>query len=487
MVMPVSQFFTTLPNQPSVQRRPLFTSIPYSSGTHPSTYGPRNFHYSRYWRDFRRNPELMSPITIMITDIMGDKPIFVAPDGKKLGRNKMLEADKFWQLNRGKETVSGCLYDMFTTGDGYIWKGSPTKDQVNDISKEIIDRYAAVRKLSSKERDNLYIKTIQDEDLKKPKIFDYIASSTVSIESTPQEIIGYIQRSNGLEINFNPKEVIHFRFMTIDGKVEGFSPVEALFAEIALLWLVKGNMIAVMENGGAPDQVYILPKEIAGSKNHDLLVDTLTKYKSVRQRHGGMVFTGEVNIEKVGSDVKDLEYQELALYITSNIAYSFQIPVTRIPYLIGKAASGGDSGGLAEKGYWTRISEIQDMIENLLNNQMFDKLGWAIRFNRSYKQDEVREAQVFNMNIDSVQKAESMLHAHKKRFKVEKIVEILDVSPNDLEEIPEDELLTPLEKSGMMGQNMLNNNNINKEPDNRKRADTKKNVANQKGVESAGA
>jgi len=39
-------------------------------------------------------------------------------------------------------------------------------------------------------------------------------------------------------------------------------------------------------------------------------------------------------------------------------------------------------------------------------------------------------------------------------------------------------MLTPEMRTGLMNQNVLSNNSVNKEPDNRKKAATKRNVAN---------
>lgn len=476
MVLPVTKFFSRIGPGSTSQGRPLLNTIPISSTQNAAHIGSRNFDYKKFWYDYRTSPELLSVINTLTTDILGDRPEWVAPDGSQLGRNTILKAQRFWRENRGKETVNAWLHDAAVTGDGFLWMSRLTLEQRKEIARRMILKFGAG--MTSKERDMFLIKAIQDEDLKKPKAFDYVASSTVTIESNNREILGYVQRSLGQEESFKPEEIIHLRWNTINGFVEGFSPVEALAAEIALLWLVKGNMVAVMENGGAPDQMFIMENEIAGGPNHNYLVDQLTKYKSVRQRHGVLVFTGKVEPKDITGKIEDLQFKELALYITSNIAYAFGMPVTRIPYLIGTAATKGDSGGMSEQGYWNKISEIQDTVEDLLNLQMFESMGWHIKFNRKYKQDEIREANVFSMNTDTVQKMQTILKQKGKSLTDGKLTELLGISQNDLRELTEEEKMNPMERSGMMGQNLLDNLSLEKEPDNRKRADTKRNVAN---------
>ena len=466
--------------------RPLINQFPVNSISHPSRLGTAQFDLKKFWHYFRKNPELMSPIWLKINDIAGDRPHWVSNDGleQPLGRNTEKKAKKFWVENRGKETIKAFLFDRYVTGNGYIWVGKPTLEERMNAVKEIMAAFKS--RLSIKEYNKALLLKSQDEDLKLPKKFDYVASSSVQIEFDNYEILQYVQQVSGIRKNFTPKEIIHSRLMTIDGQVVGFTPIESLWAEISLLWLVKGNMIAVMENGGSPDTAVVMENEIAGGPNHKYLVDVLTKYKSVSQRHGMLVLTGKANFEKIGSEVSDLQYKELALYITSQIAYALHMPVTRIPYLIGSSATNGDSGGLSESGYWKSCSEEQDEIEDLLNTQLFGPLGWWIRFPRGYKQDEVRESQTNSMNADTITKYQSIGREYKKKPTLTKVNQLINFKDDDWEDIPEDELLDPLEKTGLMNQNMLSTLNTEKEPDNRKRADTKKNVANQKGAEEAG-
>jgi len=476
MVIQINNFFAPISPTTTRRHKPLLNTFPVLSGTNPSILTTDRFDYRRFWSEFRRSPELMSPIWIMISDIMGDRPHWVTNDGKDrpLGRNILNKANQFWIQNRGKETFKACLFDMFITGDGYIWKSPATN--APEVVKEVCDKFKYV--LTESQLNRLKIKSMQDEDIKRIRKVDYAASTTMTINSDNHDILSYTQMSCGQTIHFKPDEIVHIRLMTVDGKVYGFSPVEALAAEIALLWLVKGNMIAVMENGGSPDYAVVMENEIAGGPNHQYMVEQLTKYKAVRQRHGALVLTGKVNFEQIGTEVKDMEFKELALYITSQIAYAFGMPVTRIPYLVGSAASKGDSGGLAESGYWKKIADIQDSIEDIFNNQLFGPLGWWIRFPRGYMQDEVREAQTLSMNADTITKAQTIYREYKKKPNLKKINSILNFDEDDLEDMTEDELMTDLERTGMMNQNMLDSQSVQKEPDNRKRADTKRNVAN---------
>jgi HK97 family phage portal protein len=481
MVLPISQFLTRSTSQTSIyENRPLFTSIPTSWGI--SRINNIISDYRLFWQKFRQSPELVAVLSIPITDILGDRLEWVDESGEELGRNKRLSAEKFWRDNQGKETLRAFLFDLFLTGDGFLWKAYADKESVLRAVKEVLKKKNY--KLDRLQIKELVVKAVQDEDMKKPKKFDYVASSTVKIIHDEFEIYGYEQQANGKTSQFDVEEIIHHRYMTLNGMVRGFSPVESLASELLLLQLVKGNMISFMQNGGTPDKVFILPKEMANSKNHNSLIDALQKYKKIENKHGNLVFTGEIDIKDLQVNPKDLEYKDLALYITSNLAFVYGIPVSRIPYLIGNSATKGDSGGLSESGYWNRISDMQDTIEDVLNNQLFSELGWHIKFQRKYKQDEVREAQTSSMNADTVTKYQTILMKNQKQLKVSKVLNLLGMHEEDIEEFIMDPMQQQ-EQTNLMNQNMLDNSQMNNEPDKQKKNQTKRNVANQKGSAEA--
>lgn len=484
-MIPLTEFLTrkNIFTGQASQHRPLLQDIPNAGGT--VRFGYNEASYKAFWNQFKNCPELVAVLSTIITDILGDRPCWTKPDGKQLGRNKQLEADRFWRENRGKEMLSGMLYDLLLTGDGYLWTGRPTEKEKITAFKEVLQRRGLLNKKIDVETKAVLQKAALDEDYGKPKKMEYVASSTVSILNDEYEVLGYEQNVRGIPQKFSTQEIIHFRYMTINGEVCGFSPVASLAAEIVLLRLVKGNMLSFMRNGGSPDKVFILPKEIAGSRNHEYLVEMLRKYKAVENYHGNLVFAGEIEVNDLAGNPKDMEYKDLALYITSNIAFAWGLPATRIPYLIGTNSSRGDNGGISDAGYWNKIASKQDDIEDLLNSQLFEELGWHIRLPRKYKQDEVREAQTANMNADTVSKVQLLLAKSKKQLTVEKTLDLLDLSYDDVEEANEVIMQTVMQPSGTEGQNRLPNSQVNKEPDAQSRANTKRNVANSKGVAQA--
>lgn len=477
MVLPVLNLFNKVPGDPTPDR-PLLNNVPNDFRTVANRVNSFRANYTRFWRWFKQSPELIGVISVPITDIIGDRPLFFDRDGTILSPIRENKSRTFWMQNRMKETMRAILFDMFVTGDGYAWIGKFNAERRMEIVKEALKGYDI--KLKTKEAYNkLLLKASQDEDLKLPKRFDYIASSTTQILNDNFEILGYRQMASGLTKDFEPKEVIHFRYETLDGRVDGFSPVEALFREFSLLYFVKGNMQAYMDNGGHPDKAVILKNTEVGSQAYQRMEEQWRAFKDVRARNGSMLLTGDVDIKNLNDSIRDLEYKELALWCSSNIAFAFNLPVTRIPYLIGSSATKGDAGGIAESGYWNMISEKQDMIEDLLNTQIFlPAFNTMIRFPRKYKQDEIREAQAASMNADTVVKMQQIYKQRGMSLNLKKINELLKVTTSDIVELTDEEMMTPEQRTGLMNQNLLDNMSVEREPDNRKRADTKRNIAN---------
>lgn len=479
MVLPLKKYISQSGKTKS--KRPLLNSMPYSATTTVNRYGSFNQQYANFWKRFKNSPELYGIVNILVTDIIGDRPLWTQPDGFPLGRNKRIQAQRFWRGNRVKETLKAILFDMFITGDGYGWKAKASLQEKESAVKKILMYYKET--LDPSDYSRLFIKSMQDEDLKRTKKFDYIPSSTVKIESDHFDILGYVQHSQGLKVNFKPQEVLHFRLNTIDGNVQGYSPVQSLIKELTLLYFVKGNMLSYMQNGGKPDLLFTMENSQPNSNSYNSFKQALLDFKKLENTHGNLLSTGKVDVKDLSfGKERDMEYQNLALWTISGMLFAFGIPVTRVPFLIGKAASGGDSGGMAEAGYQSMISEKQDEIEDIMNYQLFEELGFHMKLPRHYKQDEVREAQTLSMNADTVSKIQNIYRQQGKKIKVNKINELLDIGMDDLEELPKEEQM--IFDPAMRNQNMLDNNSINKEPDNRKRADTKRNVANSKNNKS---
>jgi len=456
-------------NKPN-QRPLLNTRLPMgsSNGRHVGMSSIQR-QKKQLWEWFKSRPELNSPVFVRVNDTVKQVD-FYRPDGKALGRNKRLEAESFWEENFIDDVLKSIWFDAIVNGSGFGWKGFLSKEQI----KEAIDK--ACDKLEIKEASfkEFLIKSM-DEDLRKPRLFDYLAASTVDINYTETEIHSYTQTVNTTTRNFTPEEIIHFPFSRVNGQVDGYTPVASLGPELILLWFIKENMLAYMRNGGYPKKVFSLPEELANSSNHDYLVQQLETYGAVQNRHGNLVLTGKVDVMDLEEKMKDMEYEKLAKYVTGNIAYALQIPNSRLPYnLDGKANS--DAGGLAEAGYWSMIEADQRKIETLLNTQLFKRMGFIIKFKKTHRIDDLRQTQAMSMRADAIQKTQAILREKGKSLTNEKMISIMELGVEDVEEASPQEL-QGTNGTNLRNQNLMNNQELMRGDGGMKKSDTYRRAA----------
>lgn len=343
------------------------------------------FSYTRLVQEIRKAPEVIGILKAIQTDICSDGYTFVGP------ARKIEAAKKFVEANRFRTEFSACVFDWLLFGNGALWKGKISGSKI----KEVAEKAAKITGIDLSEYE---IKQLMDEETNPMKSIKCAPWSTMNIEMNKNKTMvkGYHQIISGeTPTQFKPSEIIHAKYMTFDGRIYGFSPIESSVNVITTLNLIKDLNGNFFQNGGVPDWMFILAKEMAGSPQVKKLEQTLSKYKQSRQKHGNMVFTGEVNPVQMNKFDKDMEFRQLSVYYTGIIALSFNMPIARVAAVIGSEVKGGAAtNDLSEAGYWRTISAHQDYWEELLNFQLWKpEFGVEIRFNRGYRNDEIKEAQ----------------------------------------------------------------------------------------------
>lgn len=454
------------------------------------------FNVRKFWQWFRTRPELYSVISIPVNDIIGGPVEFLDKEGSVLGRNKRLLAQKFWDDNQMKEVMKSIEFDSFLTGDGYGWIGKLPKTTIKELANNMVKTtYSGLNKEEkAKLSYKLYESVSEDEDIVGVKSYMQIPSSTVSIVSDQYNILYYLQRIGGTEQRFNPDEVIHFVLERLDGKVNGFSPVQAMTAEMFLLQMIKDNMIGFFENGGHPSKIYSLPDvKTMTDPAYKRLVEMLQESKTVINSNGSLIYPGKLEINDLGALPKDMEYKDLAMWVVSILAFAFEIPTSRMPYLIsgsGGAVNSGGSSGLGDAGYWKRVENRQDYLEDVYNKFLFSKIGFYIRFPRGNKQDKIRETQMLVQRFDGIGKVQEILMKNKKQLSEDALLRMLNgdfiVSSEDLSDISPEDIFSQQANParGTNRQNQLNNMQSLREEDTVDRSNAKRDTANNNGISS---
>lgn len=397
-------------NNPLPLLNSLFINNFASQSLYPLSSEENKFKHFMKWA--RRSPQLMGFANIIATDILSDSieftPIEDRYGGKVTasGRNRIKRAREFWSVNKCSEVIESSIYDLLFCGNAYNWVGKLDERELREACRLTVcdmEKGLEAREMEFR-ADQLFEKLKNGEISSMAKKLRHIAATSVTIKYDAHSPTAYVQTVGIDHRIFSPEEIIKFTLMPMDGQPYGYAPMEAILSEVYLLWLISQNYTSYFENGGHPDKVFILPKEIANSRNHAYLVETLKKYKKIQNKHGNLVFTGDLKVEDLMQAENQMQYKDLGLYLVGTLAMIYGIPVARIPFLIGKAANSGDSGGLADSGYWRKISVWQSKLEEGYNSSLWNPyFGVDFSFRRGYLQDEVREVSTTKMKNDIAQ------------------------------------------------------------------------------------
>jgi len=374
-----------------VKSAPMYNTLTGTSYESGPPYGtdPKNwyqiqpYNYKSILDTIKRCPEAIGIINELKTSILSDGFRFETVDGGAGGRNKIKKANEFVEDNFFKQELEAALQDWFIMGDCALWKGKISLNQLKE-------------KFGDKLTDLEYKQVIKDED--DIKSIKHIPWSTMKIAMNADHtaIGGFEQDVNGIgKRNYDTSEVIHGKLMTWDGKAYGYSPAIAGLSTISQLNTIKDLNGMWFEKGGTPDWLFILEKEAPNSQRQRRLEQLLREYQQRYQKHGNLVMTGEVKLEQLNKFDKDMEFRQQAIYLTGVLALSFNMPMSKINVVVGtEAKAGARSEDISDQSYHNKISEAQDYWEQLLNTQLFKPhFGVNLRFNRNYKNDEIKETQ----------------------------------------------------------------------------------------------
>lgn len=361
-------------------------------------------------------PELTGLVNKVVKDMIS-KWHFESVNPKESGKNKIMNANKFATQVRIDHVRQEQATDAIVTGEGYGWIGKISKKQVKEVIDMAVNGDIFIRE--KKEVSNILEKKFLgdfdnlsdiDEDLTVMRKYRAVASSTVEIIYDQFKIKSYIQTVGTNQTKeFTPEEIIRYSLMQVDGKVSGFTPIESIVVQLELLRQMWQNMLSIYNNGGAPDKVFIFKNMRMSDPNFKRVREQLEKYKLVENKHGNMVFTGDVSIEDL-QQLDKMQFQDMGLYITGLMAMQWGIPRSSIPFIQKDANVKDDSGGNSEKGYWMNIEWVQKLWAEIENTQLWiPYFGVKIVFDSPFIQQDVQYQTARQLKLNNLQLEESLL------------------------------------------------------------------------------
>ena len=406
---------------------------PYQAGVFTMPFGaPPEVDRKTLMMYVKYTPEIVSIFNAIIEDIISDGYTLEAlPEVRGTGKTKIAKAEEFLQKNHFKELLTSAMWDVLGTGDAYIWKGGVTQAQVKSLVQDTVDKFPIQFKSQSVEYLLEGLKQ-SDEDIFSTRSLELIPSTTVQIKYDQTGVISYVQRVGSNVAEFTPEEVIHMRLWRVDGKIYGYTPLQSITREIDILTNVKDYARYYFESGGVPNFLFVMEDETPDSPSYKAFKKALQMIATLRNKYKNILVTGKVNPVELNKLNNDMQFQQLAIYLTQVIVMAWQIPSSRLSDML--VAKGIRGATIATEGYYRKISHHQDILEDIINSEILASFKVRLRFNKSYLQDEVREVQIELFKRDTIEKTQSILGAYDKKLTENKILKLMGLAEEDIEE-----------------------------------------------------
>ena len=352
----------------------------------------------------KNSPEVSACATAIVEDIMADGWRWV---GSKFAKNK---AEEFALKAKFYKILTNAILELIFTGDAYILKLSVNEDKMKSICSALTEKIAKTLKVDVK-KDTVY--ELIEQDIKMPKDLQLLKSSTIKINfDETGTITSFEQKVQSKKRVYLPKDIIHLSLFNIGGQPYGFTPIETALSDMATLIFAKEFAGKYFENDGIPYFIFHMPDATPDDRNYKALKEELKAMKKEANKYRSMVITGNVAAEQVNKFNKDMEFAKLIQHFTQIVLMFMGVPAHRVNLTIDVRQVGG-AVNRAYEGYYRKLSFIQKVIENSLNMELWDPFNVEMKFNRIYKIDEMREAQIVQIltqaQLITVEEAREMM------------------------------------------------------------------------------
>ena len=387
---------------PDYKERPVINSIFMPS---KDMGEPKEFNLHAIINIIKNTPECIGILKRISTDIVTPITFTAVEQPKTAGRPRKKPAKtpeglarSFANKNLLKHKLLALVFDWAATGDFYLWKGRFKDNQIKELAKKHYKEFG----LEYKEIDT---KQFFDEDPNKINSIEVVPASSMEIFHDGKKITEFKQwvRSRpGEKIPFKTDEIIHGKFIDINGSVYGFSPMISSFIAIKTINAIQDYNYYYFENGAKIDRAWKFMGN-PGVEYIEKFKEEIKEYISNRKAHGDIVLAGadKIETEALNEVSAIMEHRQLAIHSVGRLAFAFNMPADTLNSILGtdiKSTSG--SSDIEDAGYNRNVERAQEYIEDLLNTQLFiPDFGVTMRFERQFRQDQIRQIQYMTQTI----------------------------------------------------------------------------------------
>ncbi len=344
----------------------------------------------------KKSPEVVASINALVEDVLSDGWKF---EGSKA---PIKDAEEFIKETRFFKIMVNALFDLFTTGNAYILKLAVKEENIKRAlekisQQEVMEKFGFSRK---DVKEKIFFE-LKKRGITKPKDLQLLKSGTTTIEYDKHgRVEKYKQEVGNERIFFDPQDVIHLSLTNIGGAVYGFTPLETLLSDIGTLIFAKEYAGKYFENDGVPNFLINMPEAMGEEdRNFQVLKQQMKELKKKENKWRTLITTGVTNIEQIKPFDQDMQYNELIRHFTKIVFMCLGVPAHRVNFIDEDIKQSNQLR--AYEGYFKKINFLQKILEESLNAELFDNFGKIkFVFNRSYKIDELREANIISILAD---------------------------------------------------------------------------------------
>lgn len=365
---------------------------------------PTDVDFALLWAYVKSSPEMWSLLDALVNDILSDGWIL---EGEK--KDKEIVED-FLRETQAKQVFKSFMFDVLVTGNGYLYKNKLNEKQINTAITNMTKKMNVRQEIKSELTEYFVEEVKADEDIFSTKKINYVASTTMrGVFNEFGDIKKWLQvvPTRPTPAVYTPEEIIHYRLNNLDGRFYGWTPTVAAVPLIDIITNIRDYARYFFERGGDPPRIYTAKDITFGSNEHKALEKAIQGYSQLTNKYKSLILTGDIDVKPVTEFNKDMEFKQLAIYLTQVMIMMWGVPPSRLPNLVIPGGTATQDVSTTE-GYYKKIKHMQDLFEDLLNTYLFKEFGVKLILKKNYLQDEVREVQIDVMKAQYIESVFNM-------------------------------------------------------------------------------
>lgn len=274
----------------------------------------------------------------------------------------------------------------------------------NDTLLEILDDIA---------RDvfvfgNAFLETVYGSNGKPRELWN-LDATTMRVKSDEHgAILGYVQAprysaSKSGKVEFEPKEVIHFKLGTKGATLYGLSPLASLILPVTVDKYAQIYNRSFFVNGAKIRGAFIMknatPEQV--ERNREYMKE---RAKSPDMAHSDLVLEGDIEFKQISATQKDMEFLELREFTRNEILAVYGVPPGKVSIIETGNIGAGTGEHQTQTFYEETILPFQMRVAEKITKHIirngFGITDWSFQFNKRAI-DEKDQAEIFNIYLQN--------------------------------------------------------------------------------------